>query len=42
MKRLLIAAIVAAAGSAFAAEIPEPGAADARIRYVTYKKDDVI
>lgn len=41
MKRLLIAAAIAAAGSAFAAEIPEPGAADARIRYVTYKKDDV-
>lgn len=41
MKRLLIAATLAAAGTAFAADIPEPGVADARVRYITYKKDDV-
>lgn len=43
MIRLLIAVLLAgaAASAVMAADVPEPGGRDARIRYVTYAKDDV-
>lgn len=43
MKRLLISLLAAlSSSSVFAAEVPEPSDRDARVRYVTYAKDDVI
>lgn len=43
MNRLLIALLLAGvtSSSVFAADVPEPGDRDARVRYVTYQKDDV-
>ncbi|CAH0356072.1 TrbG/VirB9 family P-type conjugative transfer protein [Aquabacterium sp. CECT 9606] len=43
MKQLLMASVLAsmALSVAQAAEVPQPSESDARVRYVTYKKDDV-
>ena len=43
MKMILIASLLAACfiPAVQAADIPEPGKLDARVRFVTYKKDDV-
>jgi type IV secretion system protein VirB9 len=41
IKTLIGAAVLAAFGTAQAAETPEPGASDSRVRFVTYKPDQV-
>ena len=39
--RILTASLLAASAAAHAAETPEPGASDSRVRFVTYKPDQV-